>query len=128
MRYDDHNSLLTEDGHRMGDPADELARATPLDDTPKELGSLSDGPRGGDRRNARRCLAPSERREARLRSGDCDIPVQLLDESATGFAVLCDQHPGVFERETVWLQTVAGWETTSVVSISTDPAGVRIGL
>ncbi len=122
MRYDGHNSLLTEGGRRPSDPAAELPPAAAEETTP------NDGSRGSDRRGSRRFSAPSERREARLRSGDCDTAVQLLDESATGFAVLCDQHPGVFERETVWLQTVSGWETAIVVSIGADPAGVRIGL
>lgn len=81
-----------------------------------------------DRRQARRFPTPEERREAILRSGDRDMPVQLLDESSTGFAVLCDRHPGVFEGETLWLKTVAGWETVSAMSVTSDTAGVRIGL
>ncbi len=96
------------------------------------LGPSTGGPTGHppqfDRRQARRFASPGERREARLRSGDRDNAVQLLDESATGFAVLCDTHPGVFEGETVWLKTVAGWESASVVSVSNEPSGVRIGL
>ncbi len=81
-----------------------------------------------ERRQARRFPTPEERREAMLRSGDRETSVRLLNESSTGFAVLCDQHPGVFDGETVWLKTVAGWETVSVVSITSDTAGIRIGL
>jgi len=81
-----------------------------------------------DRRQSRRFPTPDERRDAILRLGDRETPVQLLDESSTGFAVVCDQHPGVFEGETLWIKTVAGWETVSAVSVTSDPAGVRIGL
>jgi len=81
-----------------------------------------------ERRQARRFPTPEERRPAILRLGDRETPVRLLDESSTGFAVLCDQHPGVFEGETLWLKTVAGWEAVSAVSVTSDPAGIRIGL
>jgi hypothetical protein len=81
-----------------------------------------------NRRQAHRFPSPPERSEAVLKVGDDSIAVCLLDESATGFALQVDQHPGVYEGEVVWLHEGACWTKVRVVHIHADSAGVQLGV
>jgi hypothetical protein len=81
-----------------------------------------------DRRKARRFPVQENQQQATLRVGDVAIPARLVDQSATGFAIRLEEHPGVFPGEVVWLQTVAGWTEVRVVKTRHDVEGTHIGL
>jgi hypothetical protein len=81
-----------------------------------------------DRRKARRFPVLADQQQATLRVGDVAIPARLVDQSATGFAIRVEEHPGVFPGEVVWLQTVAGWTEVRVVKARHDVDGTQIGL
>jgi hypothetical protein len=81
-----------------------------------------------DRRKARRFPVLEGHQQATLRVGDVSIPVRLVDQSATGFAIHVDEPPGVFPGEVVWLQTVAGWTEVRVVKARHEVDGTQIGL
>jgi hypothetical protein len=81
-----------------------------------------------DRRKSRRFPVLEQQQQATLRVGDVSIPARLVDQSATGFAVRVEEHPGVFPGEVVWLQTVAGWTEVRVVKARHDVDGTQIGL
>lgn len=81
-----------------------------------------------DRRKARRFPVLDSQQQATLRVGDVAIAARLVDQSATGFAIRVEEHPGVFPGEVVWLQTVAGWTEVRVVKARHDVDGTHIGL
>lgn len=81
-----------------------------------------------NRRQAHRFPTPPKRSDAVLKVGDDSIAVRVLDESATGFALQIDQHPGVYEGEIVWLHSGACWTKVRVVRIHADSAGVSLGV
>ena len=81
-----------------------------------------------DRRKSHRFPASPERAEAILRVGDDSIPVRLLDESAVGFLLQVNSHPGVYEGELVWLNTDASWTKVRVARIQCTSSGVQLGL
>jgi hypothetical protein len=81
-----------------------------------------------DRRKARRFPVLGEQQQATLRVGDATFPARLIDQSATGFAIRMEEHPGVFPGEVVWLQTVAGWTEVRVVKARHEVDGTQIGL
>jgi hypothetical protein len=81
-----------------------------------------------DRRKARRFPVQNGQQQATLRVGDVAIAARLVDQSATGFAIHVEEHPGVFPGEVVWLQTVAGWTEVRVVKARHDVDGTHIGL
>lgn len=81
-----------------------------------------------DRRKARRFPVLGEQQQATLRVGDVAIAVRLVDQSATGFAIRLEEHPGVFPGEVVWLQTVAGWTEVRVMKVRHEVDGTQIGL
>jgi hypothetical protein len=70
----------------------------------------------------------AEQRAAELRVGDASLIVRLVDQSATGFMIECDQHPGVYAGENVWLQTALGWTEAKVIKIRHEVDVTRIGL
>jgi hypothetical protein len=81
-----------------------------------------------DRRQSHRYPAPEDRRPATLQVGDDAYEVRLLDQSATGFAVLISAHPGVYEGETVWLKADGVWTKTRVARVNLESGGVKLGL
>jgi hypothetical protein len=81
-----------------------------------------------DRRKARRFPVLEQQQQATLRVGDVLVPARLVDQSATGFAIRLEEHPGVFPGEVVWLQTVAGWTEVRVVKARHEVDGTQIGL
>lgn len=81
-----------------------------------------------ERRKARRFSVLGEQQAATLRVGDVSIPVRLVDQSATGFAIRLEEHPGVFPGEVVWLQTVVGWTEVRVMKVRHEVDGTQIGL
>jgi len=81
-----------------------------------------------DRRKAHRFTPPGGAPQVLLQVGDAALPGQLLDESATGLAIMVDMHPGVYEGETVWLTVGGSVNRVRVTRISREACGVRIGL
>src|SRR5688500_7685686 len=81
-----------------------------------------------DRRKAWRFPVLEEHQMADMRVGDAALRVRLLDQSATGFMISVDKHPGVYAGEVVWLQTAAGWTEVRVVKVRQEVEGTRIGL
>jgi hypothetical protein len=81
-----------------------------------------------DRRHSQRFTAPEDRHEATLQVGDDSYPARLVDQSSTGFAVLVDSHPGVYEGEAVWLRAAGVWTKSRVARVTLESKGVRVGL
>jgi hypothetical protein len=81
-----------------------------------------------DRRRAWRFPVLEEHQMADMRVGDAALRVRLVDQSATGFMIAVDKHPGVYPGEVVWLQTSAGWTEVRVVKVRQEVDGTRIGL
>ncbi len=81
-----------------------------------------------DRRQSHRFPAIEDRSQAALQVGDDSYPARLVDQSATGFAVLIDSHPGVYEGETVWLRADGVWTKSRVARVTLESKGVRVGL
>jgi hypothetical protein len=81
-----------------------------------------------ERRKAWRFPVLEEHRRAELRVGDASLAVRLVDQSATGFSIECDRHPGVYAGENVWLQTSSGWTEAKVIKIRHEIEVTRIGL
>src|SRR5262249_31178049 len=81
-----------------------------------------------DRRQATRLPTPEDRNEAILQVGDDSFPARLVDQSATGFAVLIASHPGVYEGEGVWLKADGVWTKARVARVTLESGGVRVGL
>jgi hypothetical protein len=58
-----------------------------------------------------------------LRIGKQKVPVWVLDESARGFAIVADRHPGVAADDVARLCTDSGWHEVRVVRVSSyEPA------
>ncbi len=81
-----------------------------------------------DRRQSHRFPAPEDRSQAALQVGDDSYPARLVDQSASGFAVLVDAHPGVYEGESVWLRADGVWTKARVARVTLESKGVRVGL
>jgi hypothetical protein len=81
-----------------------------------------------DRRQAHRFPTPEERNQASLQVGDDSYPARVVDQSATGYSVLVDSHPGVYDGETVWLKADGVWTKARVARVTLESKGVRIGL
>ena len=81
-----------------------------------------------DRRHSHRFAAPDDRNAAVLQVGDDSYPARLVDQSSTGFAVLVDAHPGVYEGEAVWLRADGVWTKSRVARVTLESKGVRVGL
>lgn len=81
-----------------------------------------------ERRKSRRFPVLGQQQQGTLRVGDVSITVRLLDQSATGFSIRSEDHPGVFPGEVVWLQTTAGWTEVRVVKTRHEVEGTQIGL
>jgi hypothetical protein len=81
-----------------------------------------------ERRRSWRFPVLEEQRAAELRVGDEALTVRLKDQSATGFLIECDRHPGVYAGENVWLQTSSGWTEVKVIKIRHEIDGTHIGL
>ncbi len=81
-----------------------------------------------DRRKSWRFPVLPEHEEAELRIGEAALQVRLVDQSATGYSIDCDQHPGVYIGEKVWLQTATGWTEVKVIKIRHETDMTRIGL
>jgi hypothetical protein len=74
-------------------------------------------PMGAEKRGAFRYPVPAKGQESVLRVGKKQMPVRVLDESAGGFAVLVDRHPGVGTDDVVRLCTESGWHEVRVVHV-----------
>ncbi len=85
------------------------------------------GPQGAEKRGAFRCRVPGSRRDSVLRVGKKQIPVQVLDESAGGFAVLVNRHPGVGPDDVVRLCTESGWHEVRVVHVCKHEPAISVG-
>jgi hypothetical protein len=85
-------------------------------------------PMTSDRRHSHRFPTPDDRKEATLQVGDDSFPARLVDQSSTGFAVLVDAHPGVYEGEAVWLRADGVWSKARVARVTLESKGVRVGL
>jgi hypothetical protein len=82
----------------------------------------------GEKRNAFRCPVSQPEHVALLRVGKKrQMRVQLLDESAGGFAVLADRHPGVQAGDVVRLCTESGWHEVRVVHVCKHRPAVAEG-
>jgi hypothetical protein len=81
-----------------------------------------------DRRQSHRFPTPQDRDQATLQVGDDAYTVRMLDQSATGFAVLIEAHPGVYEGEAVWLKADGVWTKARVTRVSLESGGVKLGL
>lgn len=85
-------------------------------------------PVGGEKRSAFRCPVSQPEQGALLRVGKTQkMRVQLLDESAGGFAVLADRHPGVRDGDVVRLYTESGWHEVRVVHVRKHRPAVAEG-
>ena len=80
-----------------------------------------------EKRGAFRCGVQTPRQGGVLQVGGVEIPVQLLDESAGGFAVLADRDPGVEVNDIVGLRTDAGWHEVRVARMSSEPTTAEAG-
>lgn len=74
-------------------------------------------PVGDEKRSAFRCPVQETVQWSVLRVRKKKLPVQLLDESAGGFALLADRHPGVEAGDVVRLCTESGWHEVRVVHV-----------
>jgi len=96
---------------------------------------------GAEKREAFRCPVSAAGQEAVFQVGDAEIPVQLLDESAGGFALWADRDPGVEVDEVARLHTESGSHEVRVAHVQSeqqtsemgqgtegDPPGFRLGL
>jgi hypothetical protein len=81
-----------------------------------------------DRRQSQRFTSSEERSEAQLKVGDETIRARVLDESASGFALQVEQHPGVYEGEIVWLMASGCWTKARVARVKPADEGIEIGL
>ncbi len=75
-----------------------------------------------DRRSAYRCPAPASHQEATLKTEQEEFPVQLLDESAVGFAVRIQGPLSVEANDVVRLRTISGWFEVRVANVAEEPA------
>ena len=85
------------------------------------------GPQGSEKRSAFRCRVSASQQESVLRAGRKQIPVRVLDESAGGFAVLANRHPGVGPDDVVRLCTESGWHEARVVHVCDHESAVAEG-
>src|SRR5262249_3362968 len=82
----------------------------------------------GQRRSSFRCSVDGERGMARLKIGDRAIDVDVLDESAGGFAVAVDTTPDCAVGDFLLLEVAQAWVEVRVVNIGVDPDGIRARL
>ncbi len=71
-----------------------------------------------DRRKSFRCPVWHSRQDGELKVGAVWIPVQLLDESAGGFAVLVDSLPHIKVDDAAQFRTEAGWFDVRVANVT----------
>jgi len=81
-----------------------------------------------ERRRSFRCTVAEEGQPALLRVRQADVPVRLLDESASGFRIVSDEKVPVKEGQTLLLGTTAGWHTIRVVRLDRTEKGLLLGL
>lgn len=75
-----------------------------------------------------RMQVPAGQELAELRVGSRRIAVRLIDESAGGFAIICD-HPLEVERgSTMILRTPAGWHHVQVVRVEEFSDALLLGM
>ena len=70
-----------------------------------------------ERRKSHRYAVSGSRRDGRLRLGQREVAVEILDESACGVAVAFDGPPGCEPGETLLLEIASGWTEVQVVNV-----------
>jgi hypothetical protein len=79
-------------------------------------------------RQAHRYAITGERQAATLESEHVQVPVRLLNESATGFLIEVDSSPPFQKGDTVRLHTNTGLEVVEIVYIRTDHGQNVLGI
>ncbi|MCC6125544.1 MAG: hypothetical protein IT426_11320 [Pirellulales bacterium] len=78
---------------------------------------MSSGPGTAERRQTVRCSIPEQRQEGELRFGEKRLKIQLLDESAGGFGVLCAELQGIEVGAVGLMQAGEDWFEVRVANI-----------
>jgi hypothetical protein len=81
-----------------------------------------------DRRASFRCPANGPRRRGRLRFGKREFPVDVLDESAGGYSVVCDQELDCEVGQSLLLQIESSWTIVRIMNVQTGESNTRLGL
>ena len=71
---------------------------------------------------------PEERQAGLLRSGDIELSVQLMDESATGYSIEVPGQPPLQPNDVVQLRTYSGWWEVRVARIESCDDSTNIGV
>jgi hypothetical protein len=81
-----------------------------------------------ERRASFRCPASDPRRRGRLRIGKREIPVEVLDESASGYSINCQQAEDCEVGQSLLLRVESTWTIVRVMNLQTSDGQTRLGL
>ena len=84
--------------------------------------------KSNDRRKTFRCRVTPQQQSAVLLVGSVRYPAQVLDESASGFAVLLDEAPAVEPHQVLRLATAGGVSQVGVIDVQQEDSAYRVGL
>lgn len=90
--------------------------------------SSSDQRSLNDRRASFRCPVNAPRRGGRLRIGKREFPVEVLDESAGGYSVVCEQVLDCEVGQSLLLQIESSWTIVRIMNVQTGESNSRLGL
>jgi len=81
-----------------------------------------------DRRKTFRCPVTVQQQSAVLIVGTARIKARIIDESASGFALLLDEAPDVESHPVLRLLTPSGVSRVNVIEVQAEDGAYRIGL
>ncbi len=81
-----------------------------------------------ERRASFRCPVSDSRRRGRLRIGKREIPVEVLDESASGYSIACKQTEDCEVGQSLLLRVASTWTVVRIMNLQTSDGQTRLGL
>lgn len=90
--------------------------------------SSSDQRSLNERRASFRCPATGPRRAGRLRIGKREYPVEVLDESAGGYSVVCEQALDCEVGQSLLLWIESSWSIARIMNVQAGEGNTRLGL
>jgi len=90
--------------------------------------SSSDQRSINERRASFRCPANGPRRAGRLRIGKRELAVEVLDESAGGYSIVCEQELDCEVGQSLLVRIESNWSKVRIMNLQQEDGHTRLGL